>query len=482
MCRPNAIRIHGLLLLAGMLFPLAASAADSYLLRFSEDLTAVEVQACFEGEAPSRLYRHRQASRYTRWIRWEGGSISSADQSNRLRLPPLPQNACIEWAVDLEKAVAAGDYRLAMKSAGAVVSQGSLWFWRDTEQREIQVKVEIPRGWSFSTPWKRGAGDGRSRLYSVEATPYSWTSRLAVGRFSQNDIPVTGGRLRLAIIGEVNPEQREVLTGWMQQAANSVAGVFGAFPRSEPQVLVVASGRQGSPVPWAHVLRGGGMAAEFFVDEQSSPDQLADDWTATHELSHMLLPYVRSEDRWFSEGLASYYQNVLRARTGRLSEQAAWARLHSGFERGKAASGGVSLARATQSGYESIMRVYWSGAAMMLEADTQLRALSGGEQSLDTALAAFNSCCFGYGDRWPALAVFEQLDELTGYRVFTGLYDKHVPNTRFPDMSETYRQLGLEPDGRSMQFDSGAPWGRIRHFIMNDPGPGASAQSSSGSP
>jgi predicted metalloprotease with PDZ domain len=115
------------------------------------------------------------------------------------------------------------------------------------------------------------------------------------------------------------------------------------------------------------------------------------------------------------------------------------------------------------------MRIYWSGAAMMLEADARLRALTDGEQSLDTALAAFNACCFDPGRRWQAEDIFAQLDQITGYHVFSDVYDEHVPNTEFPDISETYQQLGLEPDKQSIQINPGAPWSRIRYFIMNEP-------------
>ena len=49
----------------------------------------------------------------------------------------------------------------------------------------------------------------------------------------------------------------------------------------------------------------------------------------------MLMPYISSRDRWLSEGLASYYQNVLRARDGRLTDTQAWQLLYEGFQRGK---------------------------------------------------------------------------------------------------------------------------------------------------
>lgn len=462
------------LLLVSMMIPACARAEDHYHVRFAEGLQSVTVQACFEGKAPARLYRYHNAKRYTRWVRWAGGTISSRDNSSRLKLPALPDNACIDWEVDLAEALDEGDYRLAMQRGDALLSNGALWFWRDNERRAIQVEVEMPAGWSFSAPWKSLSSEGSRQVYRVEATPASWTFRIAVGKFPLHTVAVQGGQLRLAMLGPLDPEQLVRFTEWIRTSANSVASVFGDFPRDEPQVLLIASGKQRSAVPWAHVMRGGGIAAELFVDEQRSLEELNDDWTATHELSHMLLPYVASSDRWLSEGLASYYQNVLRARDGRLSERAAWARLHGGFERGMAATRGGSLAHATRSGRSAVMRVYWSGAAIMLEADVRLRALSDGEQSLDTALASLNSCCFDAGQSWRARELFGQLDQITGYTVFSDLYAEHVPNTEFPDVTETYEQLGLVPGYRSMEIEPDAPWGRIRYFIMNDKPDGAS--------
>jgi predicted metalloprotease with PDZ domain len=232
----------------------------------------------------------------------------------------------------------------------------------------------------------------------------------------------------------------------------------------------VAIGKQNEPVPWAHVIRGGGVAAEFFVDETRSLEEFRGDWTATHELSHMLLPMVSSRDRWLSEGLASYYQNVLRGRDGRLEEAAAWQKLHAGFERGKRATKGGSLARATRSGWGAIMRVYWSGAAIFLKADTQLRILSEGKQSLDTVLAAFHNCCQDSSRNWRARELFAEFDRISGFRVFAELYDLHVPDDEFPDMTETYAKLGLVPGKRNVELDSSAPWSQVRRDIMRGSG------------
>jgi predicted metalloprotease with PDZ domain len=443
---------------------------DHYRVQFDDRLHAVEVEACFDGPVPARLYRSRQAARFTEWIRTKNRDISRYSSGSRLTLPDLPDDACVSWRVNLKRATGQEDYRLALSLDGSIITDGSLWFWRDGERRPMLVEVVLPHGLSISTPWKEheipGGNIGGNPVFRPDPTPASWSSRIAIGHFRVQRIPVAGTELRLATIGRLKARQHETINAWIKETADAVASVYGRFPRQAPQILVIAIGRRGQAVPWAHVIRGGGSAAEFFVDETRSLNSLREDWTATHELSHMLLPYVTRNDRWLSEGLASYYQNVLRARDGRLSEQQAWQKLRSGFERGRAGTGSGSLARATRSGWGSTMRVYWSGAAIMLKADSELRMLSGGRQSLDSALAALQECCFEREHTWHARELLSELDRITGTSVFTDLYREHVMDDEFPDVEYTFEQLGLVLRSDSIGFDPDAPWGRIRYYIM----------------
>jgi predicted metalloprotease with PDZ domain len=458
--------MHKLSFILLLFFPVVLNAGDRYLVRFSDDLGAVTVKACFDGAPPRELYRHGESALYTEWIRTGGETVTNRSRYGRLRLPDLPDDACVQWRVNLTAAVAQNDSRLALRSQGAMLTSGSLWFWRDDERRAIRVEVELPPGTSISTPWKERQENGRLTFWP-ERTPASWSSRIAVGRFPVQRVAVTGTEVRLSTIGELLPDQREAITEWVRETAECVASIFGRFPQQQPQILVVAIGNRGEAVPWAHVMRGGGIAAEFFIDENRPISEFRSDWTATHELSHMLLPYVSSRDRWLSEGLASYYQNVLRARDGRLTEEQAWQKLHSGFERGKRATRGDSLAKATRSGRRATMRVYWSGAAIMLKADTRLRELTGGRQSIDTAMSSLQGCCFEEGRYWRAQELFGELDRLTGYTVFMDLFHEHVLDDEFPDLRRTYTQLGIVPRSASVQLNPDAPLNQVRYQIMH---------------
>lgn len=459
------MKMSRLIALCLLILSLTAQAEDRYQVKFSPDLNSVTVQACFEGAPPRSLHRHDDAWQYTEFVQTPERMPMPVSRSGQLKLSGMPHGSCLKWGIDLAAAVAEDDYRLALTLGGAVLTDADLWFWRDNQRRKIRVEVELPEGMSLSTPWKNRTSDGSS-IFWPESTPAAWSSRIAIGRFPVQKLSVSGTQIRLSVIGEVTDIQRDLFANWIQETAECVASIEGRFPQSQPQILVVATGPQNEPIPWAHIIRGGGVAAEFFVDETRSLEEFRSDWTATHELSHMLLPMVSSRDRWLSEGLASYYQNVLRGRDGRLDEVAAWQKLHAGFERGKRATRQESLAWATRNGRDTIMRVYWSGAAMFLKADIQLRAVSGGSQSLDTALASLQGCCMDAGRIWRARELFTKLDQLTGHTIFMDLYNQHVPAKEFPELEETYAQLGLVPRASGMELDPAAPLSRVRLEIM----------------
>ena len=112
------------------------------------------------------------------------------------------------------------------------------------------------------------------------------------------------------------------------------------------------------------------------------------------------------------------------------------------------------------------MRVYWSGAALMLMADMQLRETSGGLQSLDTALQSLSACCMDNGKTWRAREIFSQLDALTGTGVFTALYKKYVHEEGFPHMRSTWENLGINTRHDRVSLSEDAPMAGVRSAIM----------------
>jgi predicted metalloprotease with PDZ domain len=450
------------------ILPCAVLAEDKYFVEFDKDLDGVEVIACFDGQAPRRLYRHTDSAQYTKWIRVAGQSLKVTADRSSIPLPDLGPNNCLEWRVELRSATRKMDRRTGFSIGGDLLVETRIWFWKGNRERDVLVKVEVPEGMSFSTPWPEARDISPGQWFRPDKTPSSWTSRIAVGRFPIDFIKVPGASVRLAAVGKLQPTQRDRIRAWIKNSALAVSTVYGRFPQADTQVLVVPIGKRDEPVPWAHVTRGGGVTVELFIDETRPLEEFTDDWTAMHEFSHLLLPHVSTRDRWLSEGLASYYQNVLRARHGILTGQQAWQLLHDGFKRGQRNTNGGTLAEAARSGRGSTMRVYWSGAALMLMADTELRAQTDGQLSLDSALARLQDCCMSNDRSWRARDLMAQLDRLTGREVFSSLYREHVYNRQFPDFSDTWADLGLETRYNRVTLLPGAPLSTVRDAIMDD--------------
>ena len=466
-----------LFLLALVMLAGPTHADDRLTAHFDDDLARVDARLCFDGPAPDRLYRHDRAGEYASPLRRGGRPLTTRVDDNRVELPELPDNACVEWTVDLQRAVETGGYRTAFRSGDAVLAVTSLWLWKGPWRRPLLVRIGLPEGAAFSAPWPRVAED--AAVYRPVQTPSGWYARSAVGFFREARLDVPGGTVALALLGDLDDGQADKLTRWVRRSLDAVTPVFGEFPRPHVQVVVVPTGPGREPVPWAHVLRGGGPAVQFYVDETRSLAEFDADWTATHEFSHLLLPYVSRRDRWLSEGLASYYQNVLRARDGRLSERQAWQKLYEGFQRGVSATRPETLAEAAAGGRGSTMRVYWSGAAMLLQADAALRERSGGAQTLDTALARLRDCCWEDGKLWRARELLATLDRLTRTDVFLEVYRDNVERPAFPDYGPTFDALGLEDKGGRIRIVENASLAGVRAGIMkgdrgdNRPGPGS---------
>jgi len=464
-----ATLILGLVLIA--LAPVAsAQRLHKYRVSVDEDLAALHVHACFAGQAPQRLVAESlDASLAIDHAHREGANKTIEPNGTELRLPAMSDSACIEYSVNLTEF--AGRHQRGgnptRRIGSDLITDVGLWFWRPealSEDEDIEVAFALPSGIAVSTPWQHA--DAPGPVYRVGHSSYEWPGTVAFGRFTEHAVAVPGGRLLVAILdGRPKVDEAQVLD-WLRGAAAAVTRLYGRFPVASLQVVVVPGARSNTPVPSAYVLRGGGPAAHFFINQRRPTEEFRADWSAVHELSHLLLPYVHSEDAWLSEGVASYYQSVLLARAGVIGTQEAWQSMHAAFEHARRELGTGTLVDATERMYRNgrFMRVYWEGAAIMLLADQRLRARG---SSLDAVLDELQRCCLSPDIGWHAADLMRRLDWLAGGSEFADLYEEQVKSDAFPDLSEVYRQFGLQvDDGGRVTFGESAPQRAQRDAIM----------------
>ena len=280
--------------------------------------------------------------------------------------------------------------------------------------------------------------------------------------------------LQVSVIGVDDARRRAQLQDWLAEVAQAQLTAFGRYPLHSARVRIEQVAREAarddeSPVPWGQTLRRGDTAVLLFVRDDATPAELRADWTAIHELSHLFHPYMGRDGRWLSEGLASYYQNVLRARAGLLTPERAWELLDAGFGRGRRETSGTPLVELSRT-HEGTMRVYWAGAAFWLQADVALRRDHA--TSLDAVLSKYADCCLsGTGETAPTQFIAE-LDRLSGTKVFSSHYARFAQSREFPSLDATYADLAITRRNGELRFGQDGSGAGLRRAITARDTPG----------
>lgn len=258
------------------------------------------------------------------------------------------------------------------------------------------------------------------------------------------------GILLLEWRSEFSPSQQQTLRDWLSSVTTAMSKVHGSWPL--PSIRVVLQGYPGSSaVPFARVLREDPQGVHFYLSPERSLDDYKADWTAYHEFSHLFIPYPGRSDLWFSEGLATYYQNLVQYRAGVLTATEARERLAAGFARGEADAGHTDLTLTELSRQmrerRAFMRVYWSGTLYFMQADLALRSsthTSGQDLSLDQVLHEFSQCCRQQRRRWSGRELAAEFDRIAGTRLFVPLFDRYAVSTALPSYAEALQSPELD--------------------------------------
>ncbi len=433
-----------------------------YQIRVAESLQYVEVTGHVRKPLDTVRARNGEAKRLVDLQTCDGMPLQS--RGSRIYLSSGQQ--CFRYRHPL--GVDAGRGRIALADDVSLTSP-SRWLWLPELAGDdfVQVELTLAAGHVASVPWPQSA-DGS---YRIAASPRSARAVAVFGRFRAPRLAVGGAQLTIALVDSLEEVLDEHKTlAWLDAALSGVSEVYGRLPNPNVQIIVVPSGRASrsrSPVPFGHVIRDGGETVQFFVDAGQPLANYLRDWTADHEFAHLLLPYVDGEQKWISEGFASYYQNVLLARRGAYTEQQAWQRLHRSFTRARQTPNAPSPnGTGTRPFWEVRMMIYWSGAAIALLADQRLRLVSDGVVSLDTVLGRLQACCLPSSTVWQGRALFEKLDALSPIPVFVGLYEEYADMPGMPDLTALYAQLGIRIENGQVELDDQAPFAHIRRAIM----------------
>jgi hypothetical protein len=174
----------------------------------------------------------------------------------------------------------------------------------------------------------------------------------------------------------------DIVVKRIEMAAHAVATYYGIFPVPRVRILIVPVADRSGVVQgttWGDVGGWPGFT-RIRLGQHTTQQELAADWTITHELVHMAFPTLPDDQHWMEEGLATYIEPIARVQTGELSAKQIWRDMLDGMHKGEPQPGDEGLDRTHTWG-----RTYWGGALFCLVADVQIRVATTNRKGLHDA-------------------------------------------------------------------------------------------------
>ena len=368
----------------------------------------------------------------------------------------------LRYRVDLDAlAGACGDEVDCARRVGeATLSPSLAWLVHPVPRRDVPVTVLL-RGQNAISGMT--AADETGRSFAFRSFDLDEGSFTAFGPSRRYRIASPGGdraaRIDVAIVGEQSfamPD--DAMLSWIGEAAAVTVPLFGRFPVEHTTIFVVpARGEEG--VTFGKVLSLAGASVVLVVGDRMPAAARHKDWVLVHELFHLGFPTFRGEGRWLGEGLATYYEPVLRARAGWTTDAEVFHQFARNMPRGQPPKPGAGLGAR-----DDLDSIYWGGALFCLAADTRIRAETHGNRSLDDVV---RSALARGGDAtkvWSVHDVVRLADEATGTTVVSSMVERYAAHGNRIDLEGLLSSLGVEPDGAP---DEAKPLAWVRRGILD---------------
>ncbi len=256
--------------------------------------------------------------------------------------------------------------------------------------------------------------------------------------------------------------KREEILHWIEAAATAVSTYFGQFPITRARILIVPIADKSGVLTgttWGDV---GGYPAftRMRLGQHTSANDLATDWTMTHELVHMGFPSLPDDYHWLEEGLATYVEPIARVQAGGLTAEQIWGDMYRDMSKGEPPPAGEGLNHT-----HTWASTYWGGALFCLMADVKIRQQTGNRKGLQDALRGVIAASGTIDHDWPPAQALKLGDQATGTSVLISLFDSMGEHAQAVDLNSLWKQLGVTSVNGQVAFDEQAPLAAIRRAI-----------------
>ena len=235
-------------------------------------------------------------------------------------------------------------------------------------------------------------------------------------------------------------EEQQRLRAWIEQTDAALTSLVGQLPMTR-HIYLHRRDNSREPVPWAHTQRGAQQGVHFHVDTRFPQSEFLKDWTAPHELSHLVIPYLGESYSWFAEGFASYMQyQVMGAMdvmdVDEINQRYAkrFQRAERKFSTGSNSYTDMPFAKAAPKlrAARQYPTMYWGGAVYFFQVDQWLQQHA--DSSLISVLQSYVDCCRNNPARINELMTV--LDSLVESKVFSHCMAEFRQKPGFPEFRE----------------------------------------------
>jgi hypothetical protein len=291
----------------------------------------------------------------------------------------------------------------------------------------------------------------------------------AITQFQQENLQTfvltePGGSVRVYYPVDIAPAFEPELRAYVQMATHAVTAYIGRFPVT--QVDIRARIFHGSGIRRGRTFSKGpdpnstACVILISIGDQTSHQDLMDDWILTHEMLHLAFPNMSEDKHWAEEGLSTYAEPIARLRVGNLQPERIWGDMVRDMHKGEPSKSDNGLDHT-----HTHDRTYWGGALFYMMADVEIRKHSNNKKGLEDALRGILAKGGNISQDWSIENTFETGDKATHTHVLMDLYKKMKDEPSTVDLATLWAQLGIMEENGTIRFNDKAPLAKVRKSI-----------------
>jgi hypothetical protein len=372
------------------------------------------------------------------------------------------RDVTLRYHVDLEAlAQSAQRFDTALRIGHSLIAPAST-FLVQPEPLEVGVPIDltvrVPNGEDFASGLFP-VGNIADHHFRLEAHEMGVATYSIFGHFTKDSVAVGASTIELVTADGALDESRDLYRRWVSDSAAAVSRFYGHFPSKNALVLLM-------PVParkevvFGKVLPQSAPGVAVLVGQHSSKADLYGDWILVHELFHIGFPSFHDEAKWLDEGSATYFEPIIRARAGYLTELEVWTEFARDMPRG--------LPAIEREGLEhpgDFRAIYWGGAIACLMADVAARQRWHDALGLEDGFRAVLAAGGNAAQVWSLAQVESVIDATLGAPILREIAEKHANRAEPVGLPALLERLGVHQTPTGITLDDHAELAHVRRAI-----------------